>query len=155
MKNAINIVIVSLNEKFCKGVATCLAESLEMFNADCEDMVSYSLINPKEVLDKCGLEYFKKKQKAAVRNCSEYENTVLSISYDLFKTYQKLFENSLVVYVKLPEGREDKVPNKIETKVRGKFLEANCQIMVEMQQKATKKCVNAIIQKMGEYYENR
>lgn len=154
MKNTINVVIVSLNDKFCKAVAISLADRLEMFNADCEEMVAYSLINPKEMIEKCGIEYFNKKQRAAVRNCSEYENTVLSISYDLYKSYQYLFENSLVVYLQLPEGKEDKVPNKIDRNERDGYLQNNSQIVAFMQQKSVKKCVNLIMQKMGEYYEN-
>ena len=154
MKSAINIVIVSLNEKFCKSVATNLADSLEMYHADCEEMIVYNLGNPKEVLSKCGIEYYNKKTKGAVRNCSEYENTVISISYELFKTYQYLFENSLSIFIALPEGKEDKVPNKIDNQTRNQFLYRNCQIVVQMEQKSTKKCVEKVIQTLGEYYEN-
>ena len=54
-KSAINIVIVALNEKFSKNVASSLAEKLDMFVSDCHDLIVYDLVNPKEVLDKCGL----------------------------------------------------------------------------------------------------
>ena len=154
MKSAINIVMISLNEKFCKSVAKNIADSLEMYHADCEEMIVYNLGNPKEVLAKCGIEYYNKKIKGAVRNCSEYENTVISISYDLFKSYQYLFENSLAVFLELPEGREDKVTNKIDYKTRNEFLQQNSQIVVKMDQKSIKKCVDKVIQKLGEYYEN-
>ncbi|MBO5395000.1 MAG: hypothetical protein J6A28_03750 [Clostridia bacterium] len=154
MERTRNIVLVSLNDKFCKSAGKNLADRLDMFSVDCEEMVEYNLINPKEVIEKCGLEYFKKKQRAAVRNCSEYENTVISISYDLYRAYQSLFEESLAIYIRLPHGKQDKVPSEIDFETRDAFLTNNAQILIELEQKQHKKCINMIIQKMGEYYEN-
>ena len=131
-----------------------MAGNLDMFNANCEEMIIYDLINPKEVIAKCGLEYFKKREKGVVRNCSEYENTVLSVSYDLFKSYSDLFTNSLIVYIQLPQGKQDKVPSQIDYAARDKFLAQNSHITVSVEQKYVKKCVNLVITKIGEYYEN-
>ena len=154
MNRPINIVLVSLNDKLCKSAGELLAESLEMFSANCEEMIIYDLINPKEVIEKCGIEYFKKREKAVIRNCSEYENTVFSINYSLLKSYQELFDHSVIIYIQLPKEKQDKVPNEIDFDVRDTFLADVCQIIVKMEQKSSKKCVEQILEKLGEYYEN-
>ena len=154
MNTPINIVLVSLNDKFCKAVGQSLSETLDMFNANCEEMIIYDMANPKDVISKCGVEYFKKREFSVVRNCSEYHNTVLSIGFDHFKSYNDLFKNSLIIYIKLPSGKQDKVPNQINYEMRDQFFSEKAQILVDMPQKSLKKCVNLIISKLGEYYEN-
>ena len=154
MNRPINIVLVSLNDKFCRSVASSLAERLDMFNADCHDMLVYDLIDPKAVIEKCGIEYFKKREKGVMENCSEYHNTVLTINFDLYKTHSNCFINSLVLFLRLPEGKQDKVPNSLDFELRDAFLAENSHIIVSMEQKSVKKCVDLIIKKMGEYYEN-
>lgn len=154
MDRPINIVIISLNDKFCKSVGVQLADSLEMFNANCEEMIVYDLINPKEVLQKCGIEYLKKRERAVVRNCSEYENTILSVSYDLFSSFGDVFKQSLIIYIKLPQGKQDKVPNEIDFSVRDRYLLEKSHLVIELEQKSIKKCKDLIIKKLGEFYEN-
>ena len=78
----------------------------------------------------------------------------LMVSLDLYKNYQYLFENSLVLYIRLPEGMQDKVPSEIDFAHRDLFLNENSEIVVNLQQKAVKNCVNKICDKLGEYYED-
>jgi len=154
MDKSINIILVSLNDKFCKSVGIQLSDTLEMFSANCEELIIYDLINPKEVLQKCGIEYLRKREKAVVKNCSEYENTVITVSYDLFKSYSDLFNRSLKVYIKLPQGKQDKVPNSLDYVVRDELLTKNSDITVELEQKSNKKCIDLLLKKLGDYYEN-
>lgn len=51
LKDIINILIVSLDDKFSKLVSGTLSSQLEMFNADCRDLIIYDLVNPKEILE--------------------------------------------------------------------------------------------------------
>ena len=154
MKKHINIVLVSLNDGLARSVARSLADSLDMLSADCHEMIVYSLANPKEVVDKCGFEYYKKREKGVVRNCSEYLDTVISISFDLFKAYNEFFENSLIVYLALPHGLEDNVPNEIDFDTRDAFLKENAQVVVGFAQISTKQFLGLTLKKLGEYYEN-
>ena len=154
MKKHKNIILICLNESFCKLVASELASFLDMYVADCHDMLVYDLINPKDVLDKCGIEYFKNREKSVLAGCSDYENTVLSINYDLYYQYSSIFEDSLVVYLNLPDGKQDKVANKIDYKNRNKFLLAKADVLIELEQKSIKKAIEKIIIKLGELYEN-
>lgn len=154
MDRLINIALISLNEKFCISIGESFAESLDMFHVNCEEMIMYDLTSPKEVIEKCGLEYFKKRERSVVRNCSEYVNTVITVSYNLFKSYKELFKNSLVVYIQLPQEKCDKVPNEIDYQTRNEFAMANSQIVISLTQKSIKKCMELLHKKIGEYYEN-
>lgn len=154
MNKPINIVLVSLNDKFSRSVASSLASRLDMFNADCHDMLIYDLVNPKEMIEKCGIEYFKKREKGVMENCSEYHNTILTIPFELYKSYSNCFINSLVLFLRLPEGKQDKVPSELNFVARDAFLAENSHIIIAIEQKSVKKCVEKIINKMGEYYEN-
>ena len=153
-ENLTNIVIVSLNDKYCKNVAANLANLLDMFVADCHEMVVYDLINPKEVLEKCGLEYFKKREKSVINSCSQYYNTVLSINFELFKEYDELFDNSLIIYLKLPENRISKVVNEIDFKNRDNFLIEHSDIIIQQNKCLVQNTVKSILKVMGEIYEN-
>ena len=154
MKKPKNIVLISLNECFCKSVASELAGFLDMYVADCHDLLVYDLINPQDVLEKCGVDYLQNRERSVLESCSEYENTVLSINYDLFYQHNCLFANSLVVYLCLPQGQEDKVANKINYANRHDLLLEKADIVIELQNKSIKKTLEKIVKKLGELYEN-
>jgi len=151
----INIVIVALNEKFSKAIASSLSEKLDMFMVDCHEMIVYDLIDPKDVLDKCGIEYFKKREKSVVRNCAEFYNTVVSISYELLKEYQDLFKNSLVFYVKLPKDKVLQAPSIVDFENRDDQLDkiSNGNI-IKLDKRSTVQAVEKIMIRIGEIYEN-
>lgn len=86
-KNIINFVIISLDDKFSKNVATILADNLDMYVVNTKDMIAYELINPKEIKRKCGYEYLKSRERGVVKNISDFENTVISTSFDIFREY--------------------------------------------------------------------
>lgn len=145
-----NIVVVSLDEKFAKNVAKALADMLEMYFADCKELIAYDLINPEEVLQKCGLEYFKKREKGVVSNCADYENTVISVSYDLFKEYNELFNNSYVVYLELPKLKLKEPPSKIAYQSRDEFLKNNADMMLSFDRKAVLSAAKQIVCRLGD-----
>ena len=151
MGNAkINIAIVSLDKKFTKSVAESLSQKLEMFVADCFDMVAYELTDPKEVIDLCGIDYFKKRQKGVVQNCAEYHDTVISVDYDLFKEYSSLFQFSYVFYLRLPKEMVKETVHLIEFESRDKFLKENTNYLVELDGTTISKAVGRVIMKLGE-----
>ena len=145
-----NIVVVSLDEKFAKNVAKVLADMLEMYFADCKELIAYDLINPEEVLQKCGLEYFKKREKGVVSNCADYENTVISVSYDLFKEYTKLFNNSFIVYLELPKLRLKEPPSKLAYQSRDEFLKDNADMTLSFDRKVVLSAAKQIVCRLGD-----
>lgn len=151
----INIVVVALSEKFSKAIASSLSCKLDMFMVDCHEMIVYDLIDPKDVLDRCGIEYFKKRERGVVRNCAEFFNTVVSINYELLKEYQELFSNSLIFYVKLPKDKIEQVPSYISYENRDKQLQKlSHENVIELDKRSSLQAVEKIMNKLGEYYEN-
>lgn len=141
---------MSLDEKFVKNVSSILASKLEMFVADCKDLIIYDLIDPKDVLNKCGIEYLKKREKKVLINCSEYENTVISINFDLFRDNTDVFKNSFIIYLKLPEDKITKTTNQISYDKRNEFLIENVDITINLEKKSKVQAVNNILEKLGE-----
>lgn len=143
--SVINIVLVSLADKFCKGTGVSLGVQLDMFNVDAKDMVVYDLINPKEVLEKCGLEYLKKRERGVISSISEYMGAVISINFELFKDNLDLFNNSYIFYLKLPfEGIEGAL-NKLDYDFRDEFLSKNCDGVINLDKKLKRRAVKEII----------
>lgn len=140
-----NIVLVSLADKFCKGVAVSLACKLDMYNADAKEMVTYDLINPKEVLEKCGIEYLKKRERGVISSMSEFQNAVISISFELFKDNCDLFEKSCVCYLFLPINFAEGAINEIDYKFRHQFLTEKADKIVFLDSKLKKNAVAGII----------
>lgn len=149
-KNILNIILVSLNDKFCKNVATSLSEKLDMFVADCHEMIVYDLINPKDVIDKCGIEYFKKRECSVVKNCSSFLNTVLSINFELFKEYYQYFNNSLTIYLHLKKDKVARVPNKIDYQHRNDELIKLTDFKIDLEMRSCNIAVKKIMEKLGE-----
>ena len=153
-KQVQNILIVALNDNFGKRVTSFLAEKLEMFVLDCHDMLVYDLINPKEVIEKCGLEYFKKRERDVMKNCSSFLNTCISINYDLIIQYSSLFENSLIFYIDLPYDKIVKIPNIIDYENRNQSLKKIADETIKIDKKSVAIAVEKIIKRIGDRYEN-
>lgn len=149
-ENLKNILIVSLDEKFAKNVANSLSDVLDMYFADCKELIIYDLINPKEVIQKCGLDYFKKREKGVISNCASYENTVIAINYDLFKEYSELFMDSLIIYLELPKLGLKETPNKLAYQSRDEFLKGNSDIMLSFNRKTILSATKQIIDRLGD-----
>ncbi len=150
LKDIINILIVSLDDKFSKLVSETLSSQLEMFNADCRDLIIYDLVNPKEILEKCGFDYLKKRELGVIKSTSSYQDTVISISYDLYKEYSLLFSHSLIVYLRLPKEKVRGVANSISYQSRDEFLASNNDIELYFERKSKLNATKQIIEKLGE-----
>ena len=104
----------------------------------------------KEVLEKCGIEYFKKRERTVVKNCSEYYNNILSIDASLYIEYIDFFDKTFVIYLKLDKENVSKVVDKISFDKYDEFLKTNSEIVVELSNKKTADAVKKIINLMGE-----
>lgn len=94
-----NILLVCLDDKFIKDVSASLAEKLDLFFVDCGDMIEYDITNSKDVVKKCGFEYLKKRERGVLSGCADYENTVLSLKFEIFSEFYDCFKYSLIVFV--------------------------------------------------------
>lgn len=148
-KNIVNILIVSLDDRFSKAVSMCLSEKIDMFNADCKQLIEYDLISRKEVLAKCGVEYLKRRERGVLTSCAQYQDTVLSISYSLFRDNYEIFNNSLVIYLAVLPKKVKEVANSLAYKTRDEFLRENADIIIENEKKSKNNAVNKIIAELG------
>lgn len=150
-QDIINIIVVSLDEKFCNSVSSFLASKLDMYYANCKDLIEYDLIDPKDVLDKCGVEYLRKREKGVIENCASYQNTIIAINYDLFKDYFQLFDKSVIIYLFVPKEKISDTINNIVFEKRDKFLTDNSDIKIYIDKKFKINTVNKIIERLGEF----
>lgn len=144
-----NIVLVSLADKFCKGVAVSLAKKLDMFNTDVKEMIVYDLINPKEVLEKCGIEYLKKRQRGVISSIKDYQSTVISIDFNMFKDNYDLFEKSLIIYLDLPIDLAEGTINSLDYNFRTQFLKKTADKVIALDNRLRRNAVINIISYLG------
>lgn len=84
MKN--KILLLCLNNSYARDVALELCEITGNFYLNCEEMLEYELADRETILKKCGLEYLKKQEKKFVKGLLDYDNVVMSMSFDLYTT---------------------------------------------------------------------
>ena len=98
-----NITIICLSNKYKKIVAKELADSLEMFYADINDIMEYNLINS-EMLLTAGQQYFDQNEEKTIKTVSDYDNTILTLNLSTLNKNNNLDiikNNSLIIYVRL------------------------------------------------------
>ena len=149
LKTINNLVIVSLDDNFSKAVAQTLANQLDMFGCDVKQLIIYDLINPEEILEKCGYEYLKKREKGVVRSSADYQNTVISVSFDLYKEYSEEFTMSLIIYLQLQKTSIRAITSKIAYQSRDEFLKDKADIVLMLDRKSKISACKGIVEKLG------
>lgn len=152
----LNIVLVSLDASLAKETSQLLASKLDMHFLDCKAHVEYDLIDSGAILEQCGIEYLKKREKHALLHALSFENTILSCDFDLFKNNHAYFKRSLLCYLKLPEKHISKkeVINKLAFSAHDEFLQENCDVVCKLDNSKVNNAVDKVIKVLGEYYEN-
>ena len=98
-----NITIICLVNDYKKRVAKALADELEMFYADVNEIMEYNLIND-EMLQKAGQQYFDENESKTVKTIASYNNTILTLNFSTLnkgKNMEILKKDSLIIYLKL------------------------------------------------------
>lgn len=129
-----SILIVCLNEQFGQEVAKILADKLGMLFASCKDIVDYEVFDTKQVLEKCGIEYFQKKEKGALKHISKFENAVIFVDYEYFaKGYEYFSSNCNFIYLKAKKKQiSNSVINEIAFEERTAELENKCEFVIPL-----------------------
>ncbi len=149
VESIFNIALVALDDKFCKTVSSALASKLDMYWADCRELIVYNLIDPKKVLETCGFDYYKKQEKSVIEDCSQYRDTVISLSFDIFKEYYSFFSNSLIIYLELNKPSLSSSPSKIAFSSRDEFLNHSVDVKIKLSKKSKVQAVNQILSYLG------
>lgn len=149
-KNCINILLVGLDDKFCKSVSQELAETLQMHFTDCGDIVNYYIQEKDLILQKVGLDYLKRKEKSALKECANFRDCVLTINFDYFKHNLTLFKNSAICYLRIDDDKKLNVIDRISFNSRDEFLKENSHIIVDLKKNDKHKAVKTLIKNLGE-----
>jgi len=142
-----SILVVCLNSEVGQEVAHSLADNLNMLYANCKDIVNYEVFDSKSVIEKCGIDYFEKKEKSAIKHISKYENSVIFVDYDYFiKGYNYFINNCTFVYLKAKKKQilKDDIINNLAFEERDKELEQKSEFVI-MLKSSTTKTVDEII----------
>lgn len=97
-----NLFVLGLSKLFTDKVCRELAESLEMFYANVQEILEFELMDLMEVESVCGVDYLLKQELSIVRRVSTYDNTIVNgqlsaLNHD--KTYESVKQNCLIIYL--------------------------------------------------------
>ena len=109
-----NIVISCLNPDIKTKTALLLSDKLDMLHADIDELIKYDVINPQDVIEKVGLDYFNKLVDKQVYNVSSYENTVITASDEIItnsRHISTLKTSALFIYLRI-SYKEGKIISK-------------------------------------------
>ena len=165
-----NIVVACLREDLKQNIVKILADKLEMYFADIDELVKYEAINPQEVIDRVGVEYLQKLTDKQVYNISTYENTIITASDDILtnsKNILTLKTSSLIVLIKIPFKAYKKY---ITTQAKGvlqpidiinlnmffdkeKIIEKSANIVINVKWMNAKHIAKKVIKAIKKYYK--
>lgn len=144
----VNITFIALNKSIKNNLAKSLADKLDMFYADVNDLIKYDITNIDKVISIAGIEYYNRVETKIVNSVSSYENTLITMELDTFfnnDNYKILKSTSLFIYVKIDfenykkildneiseNNKEEKSLNKKVFFERDKVLKSVSDIIVE------------------------
>jgi len=163
-----NITFIALNNGLKKEIAKNLAEKLEMFYIDINELIKYQIPNTSEVITLAGIEYYNEEETKIVKTVSSYENTLITIDLDTFfnnNNYLHLKENSVFIYLKVDFENfkkllEREIPKKsrleksLSKKVfneRNKIIELESDIIINFNDETS--LLSDIFKKIKDFYK--
>ena len=160
-----NITIICLVNDYKKRVAKALADELEMFYADVNEIMEYNLIND-EMLEKAGQQYFDENESKTVKTIASYDNTILTLNFSTLNKGNNLDilkKDSLIIYLKLNflkfcelnryENKKSLIKiNEIEFEDRNTYISSFADIIVNVVHAELSSVVNEIINDINKYF---
>ena len=145
-----NVLIVGLLEGDLKTIGLNLAERLDFFYLNSEDMISYSLYDKVEMGKVCGLKYQKEEERKVIFGLNSFERTVISMSYETFSNnIDSISSSNCIFYLRQTQNvfnkrleeikknciNDEKI-NKYEIsqlvfKQRDNYLKKNCNFVIK------------------------
>lgn len=96
-----NIVLVGTIEEDLKQVGLALAQRLDFFYLNCEDMISYSLFDEEKMKKVCGIGYFEEQEKKVISGLNLYERTIISMNCETFSNnVDEISQNNIIIYLR-------------------------------------------------------
>ena len=136
MKNlGTSILITSLDNSVGAQLAESLSNLLGMHFASCKDIVEYDLFDSDAILNKCGVDYFEKREKAALAAVAAYENAIIYVDYDLMKNNLAIFNDihpSIFLCIAKKKMPKTEVLSLLAYEERTAYLREICDLTVEV-----------------------
>ena len=162
-----NICIVGLLKNYVRKVAKRVADALDMFYADVQELLSYDFINLVEAEALVGKEYIEKQEGVKIKTVASYENTVITLNWECLnkeKNLKAIKKGAVLVYLRVGKTefknkleKEDGLVDKTEQlklfKEHDDLLK-NYADVVALNKGTIDDVVNIILKKIEEYYEN-
>lgn len=160
-----NITIICLVNDYKKRVAKALADELEMFYADVNEIMEYNLIND-EMLEKAGQQYFDENESKTVKTIASYDNTILTLNFSTLNKGNNLDilkKDSLIIYLKLNfekfcelnryENKKSLIKiNEIAFEDRNTYISSFADIIVNVVHTELSSVINEIINDINKYF---
>lgn len=97
-----NLCVIGLY-KTVKPLANRIADTLDMYFADIDELIAFDLLDVKLTQEVCGREYLLKIEKNKVKTVTSYENTLLSLDYSVLNNdsiIENIKDNCVIIYLK-------------------------------------------------------
>lgn len=101
-----NILLLCLDKNYSRNLGKKLADMLELFFVDINDILEYNLIN-NQMLESAGKTYFEKEKQKVLKGFADYENSVFCANFELLtqkNNLTKFKNNSITIYLHLAHG---------------------------------------------------
>ena len=163
-----NIAIIGLVGNFKKNVAKALADKLELFFADVNDIMEFNLINA-NMIEHVGQDYFDKNETKTVKLLASYENTIITLNFSTLNksnNHKLLSENCIMIYLRL-SFNDFQLLNKIENygalnsinkkmyKDRDALLTKMSDIVIEIEKVDLEETIGNILLKLSDFLEKK
>ena len=136
-----NIAIVSLSNNYSRTISKNIADFLELFYADLNDIMEYNMVND-AMLESAGREYFEKEKQKVVASVAEFENTLLTGDIELFlanDNFEIFRKNFILIYLDFDNNDLTKIESTIQNgrnlvayKEEDEISKKNCDIVISM-----------------------
>lgn len=143
-----SIIVVCLDYEFACKVAQIICSLTGKFYLDSEQLFKYEIPNKEAIIDNCGYEYFKKQEDKFIRNLADYENTIISLKYEMFSVdeHYLIFKNLPCYYLFIPKNDKNfNIVEKISYKDRHNLLVKYCKCTIDCSFENATQIANQII----------
>lgn len=116
MKN--NLAIISLSNNYSRQIGKQLADFLELFYVDLDDILEYNLVNSK-MLEIAGKEYFDAEKQKVIKSVAQFDNSLVVGNLELFLTNNNFnyFKNDFyIIYLFCDKEKIEDIEKKFEVK---------------------------------------
>ena len=168
-----NIALICLLENYSKSVAKQLAERLEMFYVNVDEMVEFELGDENHILetlgDTAGHKYIEECENKVVKNVTTFENTVICMNpAEMFTqdNFDKITSTSYVIYLQIsPKYFEqrckfsgdyiDESLNEISFTERDKDYVDKSDIVLNCSTYKKKKAVKKLLKSINKFFKKK